>query len=198
MKNVLVVFLLLFSSAVFCQKMTYEDFKTVIPFLQKEDFKGAFEKTEALLKATNVDTSDVRAQVAYMNIYSAAGMVTLDQMDYKGFEKNLKTFVGKKLKMPGHPCIDSITKVAYSSLQFQLKKDGKMQGFTMTGNKDKTNILLFEYYDFKGLVDPEDFVGTSVRCGGVLESYEVNVNKSKVWIGRLHISEAYIRGFLPK
>lgn len=196
MRIILTLLLTLAVAEIFAQEITYEDFKTIIPFLQQEDYKGAYLKSSELLSKTKPDTSDIRAQVSYMNIFAAAGMVTLDQMTHDEFEKNLQGFVGKKIKMSGHPCVDS-TKMAWNSFQFK-RKDGELQGLTMTPNSKKVNILLFEYYKFKTPPKPEDFIGKNVRAGGILESFEVNPNKSKLWIGRIHISNAYVRGFIPK
>ena len=181
----------------FGQELTYEDFKSIIPFLKTEDYKGAFNRSQELLNATKPDTTDIRAQIRYMNIYSSAGMVTLEQMSHKEFGKNLKKFVGQKLKMPGHPCLDTIAKAPFNSFQFLKNEKKELHGYTMVANKEKINILLFEYYNFKDKYLPEDYIGNNVRCGGILESYDVNPNKSLIWIGRLHISNAYVRRFTP-
>ena len=196
MKKQLSLLLLLASSTIFSQQLSIDDFRSLIPFLQKQDYKGAFEKSETLLNTTTADTTDARAQVSYINIYASAGMVTLDQMSYDAFEKSIKKFVGKKLKMPGHPCVSDSVKVVYNSFQFLTEK-GKTQGYTMTANKDKTNILLFEYFDFKEGFVPENMVGKNVRATGILQSYEVNPNKSKIWIGRLHLAPSYVNRFVP-
>jgi len=197
MKRIFAFIFLINSLNFFAQELTYEDFKSIIPFLKTEDYKGAFNKSQELLNSTKPDTTDIRAQISYMNIYSSAGMVTLEQMSHKDFGENLKKFIGKKLRMPGHPCLDSIAKAPFNSFQF-LKNDKKeLHGYTMVANTKKINILLFEYYDFKDKYNPEDFIGNNVRCGGILESFEVNSNKSLIWIGRLHISNAYVRRFTP-
>ncbi len=195
MKKLLVLLLITISSSTFAQKLTYDDFKSIIPFLQKEDFKGAFEKTNTLLKKGKADTSDIKAQISYMNIYSAAGMVSKGEMSYDNLEKNMNKFVGKQLKMPGHPCVDS-TKQAWNSFQF-ITQDGILKGMTMGTNRLNTSILLFEYYEFAETLDPNDYIGENVRCGGILKSFEINPNKSGIWIVRIHISEAYVRLFTP-
>ena len=46
------------------QVVTYEDFKSVIPLLQKENFKGAFDKTRQVLSSTQNDSSDLRGIVS--------------------------------------------------------------------------------------------------------------------------------------
>src|SRR5687768_16403390 len=108
MKIILTILLpLIVATTSYGQIITYDDFKLVIPFLQKEDFKGAFDKTSQLLSSTQNDSSDLRGIVTYMNIFSAAGMVTVDQMTHADFLKNVNKYVGQRLVMSAHPCIDS-------------------------------------------------------------------------------------------
>jgi len=190
MKKILVLLFIMSSATFFAQELTHEDFKSIIPFLKTEDYKGAFNRSQELLNTTKSDTTDIRAQVSYMNIYSSAGMVTLKQMSHQEFEENLKKFIGKKLKMPGHPCLDTITRAPFNSFQFLKNETGQLHGYTMVANKEKINILLFEYFNFKDKYNPEDFIGNNVRCGGILESYEVNPIKSLVCIERYLLSSA--------
>ena len=66
---IVLLFIALCSQA---QTVSYEDFKTLIPFLQKEDWKNVYEKSEKLLSSSVKDTSDFRAIILYANILSAA------------------------------------------------------------------------------------------------------------------------------
>lgn len=181
----------------FGQAITYEDFKAVIPFLQKEDFKGAFDQTNELLMSTQKDSSDIRGIVTYMNIFAAAGMVTLDQMSYSSFAKNANQYIGQYVVMSAHPCIDS-SKYGFNSLQFNTNDSGKLQGMTITVNKTKTNIFFFEYFDYAEPVTPSELLGKNVRCGGVLQAVETNSNKSKTWVARLRIAAAFARDMAPR
>ena len=192
MKFILTVFLpLIITTTAFSQKITYDDFKAVIPYLVKEDFKTAFEKTSQLLSSGKNDTSDLHGIVAYMNIYSAAGMVTLGQMTHANFLKNANQYIGQKLVMAAHPCKDS-SAFSYNSLQF-MTQDGQLQGKTITSNNKKTNILCFEYYTYAEPINPADFIGKNVRCSGILEKVEVNPNNSRIWISRLYFGNAFVR-----
>jgi len=192
MKLILTLLLpLLIATTSYGQVITYDDFKTVIPFLQKEDFKSAFEKTSQLLSATQNDSSDLRGIVTYMNIFSAAGMVTLDQMTHEDFLKNANKYVGQRLVMSAHPCIDSSAQ-GYNSLKFVTEK-GQLQGMTIAANNKKTNIHCFEYFKYADPINPSELIGKIVRCGGTLETVEVNPNNSKIWISRLHINNAFAR-----
>lgn len=181
----------------FAQTITYEDFKEVIPFLQKEDYKGAYEKTSTLLTSKPDENSDFKGIVMYMNIYSATGMVILDQMTYEEFEKATKNFVGQNIVMSAHPCIESDAN-GYNSLQFITDESGEMKGMTITSNSKKTNILCFEYFEYAEKVNPSDFVGKNVRCGGTLSAIEVNPNKSKIWVAKLRITNAFARVMTPR
>ena len=197
--KILFSFLLLFllkTTSSYGQGITYDDFKKVIPYLQTDDFKAAFEKTEVLLDMSQNDSSDLRGIVMYMNILSAAGMVSLDKMSYEDFSKNTSKYVGQWIVMPAHPCIDSSSN-GYNSLQF-ISQDGKLEGMTISANISRTNILCFEYFNYSAPINPPNFIGKSVRCGGVLKEIEVNPNKSKIWISRLHVSDAFIRVITPQ
>jgi hypothetical protein len=178
------------------QNLTYDDFRSVIPFLQKEDFKSAFEKTSELLSATSDDSSDLRGIVTYMNIFSAAGMVSMEQMTHADVLKHANKHVGHRIVMSAHPCIDSSVK-AYNSLQF-VTKDGKLQGMTISANSKKTSILCFEYFDYATPVNPSDLVGKNVRNGGRLAAVEISPTNSKIWISRLHIDQAFAREMTPR
>ena len=106
MKYLISIFLLFLVVSSKAQVITYDDFKEVIPFLQKEDYKRAFEKTKQFLSSTENDSSNLRGVVTYMNIYSATGMVTKDQMTHSEFLKIATQFIGQRVVMSGHPYVD--------------------------------------------------------------------------------------------
>ena len=195
MKFILTLFSLIIATSSFGQVITYENFKSIIPFVQKEDFKGAFEKTSALLNTTQNDSSDFRGIVIYMNIFSAAGMVALGQISGADFLKIANKFVGQRVVMSAHPCIDSSSH-GFNSLQFK-SESGQLQGMTITSNNKKTKILCFEYFKFAEILNPSELLGKYIRCGGILDRVEVNPNNSKIWISRLHISNAFAREMTP-
>jgi len=195
MKFIAIGILLLFPGVIRAQVISHDDFKSVVPYLQSEDFKGAFEKTNQLLNATQNDSSDIRGIITYMNIFSAAGMVTADQMTHDEFSKNASQYIGQRIVMPAHPCIDS-TALGYNSLKFVMQ-NGILKGMTITANKSKTTILSFEYFVYKEPIHPSRYIGKNVRCGGILESVEVNPNKSNIWISRIHIRDAFARIVTP-
>jgi hypothetical protein len=190
------LFPLIFGTVAYEQVITYEDFKPVIRSLEKEDFKTAFEKTNILLDSTQNDSSDLRGIVTYMNIFSSAGMVSRGQMNYDDFSKNTSKYVGQRLVMRVNRCIDS-SENKFNALQFVMK-DGELLGETVTANKRGTSVLFFEYFTYTDEIDPEDYIGQNVRCGGTLASVDINPNRSNTWIARLHISNAFAKIALPQ
>jgi hypothetical protein len=118
-------------------------------------------------------------------------MVATDQMTYDDFAKNANRHIGQRLVMPAHPCIDSAA-LGYNTLKFIIH-NGMLKGMTTTANQSKTTILCFEYFVYKEPVNPTRYIGRNVRCGGILESIEVNPNKSKIWISRIYIRDAFAR-----
>lgn len=192
----LITFLIIVSIGVSGQSITYDDFKTVIPFLQKEDFKGAYERTTELLKVSKDEEADFVPIVRYMNIFSAAGMVSVGQMTHDDFSKNVKKHIGKQVVMAAHPCVDSTAR-SYNALQF-VKNNGETKGMVIEANSKATSILCFQYFKFAEPVNQKELIGRNVRCGGILESIEVNPNRSTIWIARIHISDAFARVSSPR
>jgi hypothetical protein len=185
---------LLLGTTVQAQQISYEDFKSVIPFMQKEDFKAVFKKTSELLQSAPDDSSDIHGIIIYMNIYSSAGMVAKDQMTSADFSKNANKFMGRRIVMSAHQCEDS-TKLGYNLLEFGTHFD-KFQGATVSANDAGTSILCFEYFDYSEPINPADFIGKNVRFGGTLASVETS--ESKIWISRLHVSNAFARISNPR
>ncbi|MGL4631564.1 MAG: hypothetical protein ACRCVT_10200 [Leadbetterella sp.] len=181
----------------YCQTITYEDFKEVIPFLEKEEYKEAYKLTKKLLKNTVNDSSDLRGIVTYMNLFSASGMVIKDQMKHVEFEKISKEFIGQYVVMSAHPCIDSAAN-GFNSIQFRSKGNDTYEGTTIATNHKAINILFFEYFDYKENPHPSELIGKNVRCGGILSSGEINQNKSKIWIARIRIKDAFARVSEPR
>jgi hypothetical protein len=172
------------------QTLSYEDFKRLIPLLEKEDWKSAYQQSEKLLISSKTDTSDFRAIILYANILSAAGMVTENSMSYKEIEKNLMKYKGQKIIFSSHPITEK--EGSLNCVQFSDPKLASSAFITAT-NKRGINILCFEKIVFKHPVKPIDFAGSFVRCGGILNKIEFNPNKSLIWISRLSVKEGFAR-----
>lgn len=187
MKKIIFIFLLgtLHSLS---QTITYENFKSLIPYLQNENWSSAFKESEILLNKAEKDTSEYEAITIYINILSAAGMVTDGKMTYEELEKKVMKFQGQKIIMSAHP----IKKENGSGLNF-TKLISSNEAFTIASNKKGINILCFEIIYFKEDINISDLQNSTIRCGGILDKIEMNPNKSDIWILRLIVKDAFAR-----
>lgn len=192
MKKILttvILFLGLYQS--YGQTLTYDDFKRLIPYLKTEDWKSAFKESSRLLKSADKDTSEFHAIILYINIFSAAGMVTENQMTYKELEKNVVKFQGQKIMMSAHPV--TTKDGALRQIKFEVT-DSTNTAFITATNSAGTSILCFEKFIFNDKINLDDFPEKSiVRCGGTLEKIETNPNKSLIWVLRLTVTDAFAR-----
>jgi len=190
MKRLLTTFILFFGLyQSYGQTLTYNDFKSLIPYLKTEDWKSAFKESDKLLKSADKDTSEFHAIILYINIFSAAGMVTENQMTYQELETNVMKYQGQKIIMSAHPVTSKDG--AFNQTKFEVT-DSTNTAFTSASNSTGTNILCFEKFIFNNKISLDDFPEKSfVRCGGTLEKIETNPNKSLIWILRLTVNDAF-------
>jgi hypothetical protein len=190
-KIITIVFIFMVFYQSYGQTLTYDDFKSLIPYLKTEDWKSSFKESAKLLKSANKDTSEFHAIILYINIISAAGMVTENQMTYKELEKSVMKFQGQKIMMSAHPV--TTKSGALRQIKFDVS-DSTNAASTSATNANGTNILCFEKFVFKEKIKLDDFPEKSfVRCGGTLDKIETNPNQSMIWILRLTVKDAFAR-----
>jgi hypothetical protein len=173
------------------QTVSTDDFMRLVPYLEQENWKPAFELSYKILKSTPGDTSDLHAKVVYIIIFSAAGMVTVGDMNYKTLKKNIMKYEGQKVIMPFHPYYeDNSNPISVTS--FTLN-DSTNQAFTPAANAAGTCIFCFEIVKIKDKINVSDYLdNTLVQCGGSIESIETNPNQSTIWVVRLTVKDGYI------
>ncbi|MBK6901469.1 MAG: hypothetical protein IPH04_01310 [Saprospirales bacterium] len=164
------------------QAITYDDFRSLIPYLKTEDWESVFNQSSKLLRFADNDTSELKAIVLYINIFSAAGMVTEGQMTYEELELKVMKFQGAKIIMAGHP----VSKMKGNTIRqtYFSSTATTNEAFTTATNLKETSILCFEKFYFNEKINPDDFKDSFVRCGGTLEKIETNPNKSPTWVLR--------------
>ena len=192
MKKILITTIFLFGLiSGYSQTLTDQDFRSLIPYLKIEDWKGAYKKSSKLLKSAENDTSEFHAIILYINIFSGAGMVSENKMTYKKLEESIMKFQGQKIIMSAHPV--TIKDGALRQIKFDVT-DSTNAGFISATNSKGVNILCFEKFLFKDKIVLTDFPEKIiVRCGGTLEKIEFNPNQSTIWILRLTVTDAFAR-----
>ena len=98
-----------------------------------------------------------------------------------------------------HASTMGITRISATGQTWSCRtyRNGVWERVTKTRNI-KTNILCFEYFEYAEKINPSDFIGKNVRCGGTLSAIEINPNKSKIWVARLKITNAFARVMTPR
>jgi len=188
---VLLVVLVTGSSRAHAQVLTYDDFKSVVPFLQKEDWESAFKKSGDLLKhSPKDDTTSYKGILTYIHIVSAAAMVANDKMTYGRLRKSILKYKGHMVLMAAHPVAADGSNTINKT--FLSNNDTTGTGFTTSTNRGGTIIFCFERFTFKNKINPADFDNAVVRCGGRLAAIEINPHETKTWIVRLRVSDAFI------
>lgn len=189
MKKVILSYLfIVFALAVKAQTITYEDFKAIIPSLEANDYNASFDASKKILDANPNDASNFKSILIYINIYSAAGMVTEEKMTYQEMQKQVMQFEGQNIWMAIHPIAKSENNTINQTSISEV--DGKFEGFSTATNKNSTNILCFEKFYFKDKLKLKKLENQFVRCSGTLEKIEFNPNKSLIWICRLTVKDA--------
>lgn len=193
MKKSILLFLLCFATFQIsqAQKITQEDYKSIIPFLQAEDWKSAYKMSSKLLEKASADTSEYKTMVVYFNIYAAAGMTSENKMNRNKLKEVVDKYKGQPIFMAGHLA----SKDGKNTLNktFLSTTDGKSNGFTIVTNR-ALKIILLEDIALTKQIDPAFYAGSTVRCGGILKELEVNPDKNNNdWIIKLTISNGFIR-----
>lgn len=112
-------------------------------------------------------------------------------MSYDELEKSVMKYQGQKIVMAAHPVSDS-EESTLSQTHFS-STDSTNEAFTSAANSKGTSIHCFERFYFNEKINPEDFGDAPVRCGGILEKIETNPNRSKIWVLRLTVKNAFAR-----
>ncbi|MEI6852607.1 MAG: hypothetical protein WCL06_07170 [Bacteroidota bacterium] len=174
------------------QSLTSDDFHKLTPYLKAREWKSAFDQSSHMLKTHAKDTSDYHAKIVYINIFSAAAMVSESQMSYERLTKAVMKFVGQKIIMAYHQITYDTTKVlGFTSIE---SNDTINQSFTAVCNEAGTNIYCFEICRFKDRVNLADYKeGDLVQCGGRLDILETNPCKSDIWILSMTLTQGFVK-----
>ncbi len=187
------IFTTVLSCCSFAQIINQNDLEQIFKALDDGEYKTAFKKSTDILNEPLNDSSEFRGIIVYANIISAAGLVSLNKMTHEKFLLTASKFVGQKIITPPYPCVDS-GRVSFNSFGFRTD-DAGLYGTVTSTNKTATSIFSFEKYKFAIFVIPGDYLEKYVSCAGILDSIEVNPNKSTIWISRITIRDTYLKEY---
>jgi len=157
--------------------------------LEEKDYKDAHKTALDLLSRFEQDSSYIMGIVRYGFLYSGAALIADGKMDYDELKVHSSKLEGKLIRMAAHPSSADTSRLQNNTNVFYPSKAGTECRTTST-NEAGTSIYFFENFHFDNALEVERLNGKITRCGGVLDKIEFNPNGSKIWIMRLHISNA--------
>jgi hypothetical protein len=170
--------------------ITAEDCAKLRQSLNSENWLYLYKESSKLLKSAELDTSDFRAEVLYMNLISAAGMVTIGQMTFNLLQKNIMKYEGQKIICSMRPVTMFDGKFGEIKL---FASENSYEAFASITNSKKVNILSFEKFVIKDKIDIYEYQQSNIHCGGILEKIETNPSHSITWVLRLTVKDAFVR-----
>lgn len=197
--KVLILVLVIVLSASFAfsqtqQAVSEQDWEKLYSALENEDWKTAAELSEKYLKQTGGD-KESSARLRYMLIFTSAGRVARREMTHDELGKLLTDFTGKEVTLPG---ATFSTKCPAPMNSFCISKDGNFNLSRGAANRAGTNIHAFEYVKLDNSSNLDKRDGEVGVVSGVLSEFQVNPNKSTIWIVRLFIEKGSVVFGRPK
>lgn len=193
MKYLLIFYALLLGSAVpaSAQNISFETFNSLVTDLETGDYTNAFNKSRALLEGDDTAGTGFRPLIVYVNIISAAGLVSQKKLTHDQLLGIAEKFKGQKISSLPAFCADS-NRIAFRTFCFHT--DGQGQHITFTScNNDATSIFVFEKYLLAQTAAPADFIGKQVIATGILDTVAINENRSTIWIARMTVRDTELR-----
>jgi hypothetical protein len=164
---------------------------TILVSLQKRDYKSAFKITSRLLDEHRNDSLKLKPVLIYMNILSAAGLVSENKSTHSKFLSIANQFVGQNIESLPYKCVDSSV-ITFGSFKFHMNQNGTY-GEVVSSNPDATSIFIFEKYFFTETFSKNDYIGKYIIAAGTLDSIEINENLSTIWISRMSVKNTILR-----
>jgi hypothetical protein len=137
------------------------------------------------------DNSEYHQMVAYINIYSAAALTSQGKMTRAELKELVTKYKNQTIFMSGH--IASVNPKNTLNKTFLSNAGEKTTGYTAIATSD-FKIIMAEDIRFNEKLDLNYYFASTVRCGGKLSDFEVNMNENDPsWILKITVSDAFIR-----
>jgi hypothetical protein len=157
--------------------------------LDSEDWVKAADLTNNYLtQLKNEPESNSKARLRYILIFTSAAKVAEDKMPYDNLEKTLTELTGKDIELPG---VRFAGKCPASLGSFCIPASGNFDLSGAATNKKGTYIFAFQYVKLKEKVSA-DRNGQVGVVHGRFKSFELNPNRSHIWITRIVIEDGRV------
>ncbi len=190
MKKFLLLFVFAIGLNAVNAQITDNEYKDLVVYLKSYKYKKAYKVSNKLLEKANSD-SEYKQMVAYINIYTATILTSNGKMTRKELNDIVNKYKGQTIFMSGH--IASVNPKNSLNKTFLSNAGEKTTGYTVIPNTSY-EIMMTEDITFKQKLDLDYYFASTVRCGGKLADYEVNMDETNnEWILKLKVTDAFIR-----
>ena len=172
-----------------------QEWESLYTALEGEDWSKAAELSDSYLKKfKQEDEEKSMARLRYILIFASAGRVSERKMTYEELGKILTDAVGKEIVLPAR---NFSTKSPPGMNAIAVLKEGPHDLSCAASNDKGTNIFAFEYIKLKQKLD-RSHDGEVGAVNGTLASFQLNPNRSTIWIMRLFIEKGEVIFGEPK
>lgn len=170
-----------------------KQWQDLIDALEREDWKAAADYSSKYLKLVkHEDTAKTLARLRYMFLFASAAKVAEGAMTYEDLELALKDLIGKEVETPSRKIswAHGETRCNLDTICFSTTREKAVSAAAT--NRKGTNIYAFEY---AALTEPFDFEhhgNEFALMRGDIKGFQLNPNKSTLWIMRLFLEHCII------
>ena len=171
-------------------QLTEQQWNDLYAALDNEDWNGAADHSAKYLRQLK-DEGDKKslARLRYMFIFASAGRVIERKMSFEELGKALRELVGKEIILPARElrttCPPPMNTIC-------VRSEGNYDLSSAASNNHGTSIHAFEYIKLQEKFDAQGHNGDIGAVGGILTSFQLNPNKSTIWVMRLFIEKGQL------
>jgi hypothetical protein len=170
-------------------KLSEQELEKVISALQKEDWKEAAGLSKQYLaKLQKEDADPAVAVLRYMLLFSSAGQVALGEMTYDQLQTVVNPMVGKEVQLP----FGKIVTVCHGNGSICFPANGNFDVSVVLVNNKGTHIHSFVYANLQEKFDHASHLGEFATVRGIVDSIQLNPNRSTIWITRVFLKNGSI------
>ncbi|HEX6189391.1 MAG TPA: hypothetical protein VFZ40_15025 [Pyrinomonadaceae bacterium] len=187
------VFLFLLATSALAQEasnqneLTEKNWNDLFAALDEDQWVTAADAATKYLKQLKEEDKDHSlARLRYILIFASAGKVTQRQMTYPELDKVLTDLLGKDIMTPFRridPCEGGPGRLGALCVR-ETKASGSAT------NRAGTYIHAFEYAELEKPFDAGKHKDKYGAVRGLFRGYQLNPNKSTLWIMRLYVEKA--------
>ncbi len=171
-------------------QLTEKQWDDLYAALDLEDWSRAADYSAKYLRQLK-DEGDKRSlgRLRYMFVFASAGKVIERKMAFEELGKVLTDLLAREIVLPGRRLTTNCPAPMNSIC---VLSGSKYDLSSAAANNHGTSIHAFEYVKLQDKFDAKGHDGDLAEVSGILDSFQLNPNKSTIWIMRLFIDKGHV------